>query len=203
MQRGGWARAVRAVERTSGQTGPARCRSHTRYGHGFTLIELVVVLTVLAVAAGLIVPRIGSSLSRQELHEAAERLALTARMVREVAIVRGSPMVIQIDLDRGGYMACRRGKDGRYVPLQASWIKPVRWPESVRAAEIRLADGTSATKGTHRVNFDADGSSSGGAIRLVSGERERMVVIRSGNGQALAGAPDEIALTQDEYDLGD
>ena len=39
----------------------------------FTLIEVLVVLVILAVAAGLIVPRMGRSLGQRELRESAIR----------------------------------------------------------------------------------------------------------------------------------
>lgn len=169
----------------------------------FTLIEMIVVLTIMACAAGLIVPRIGSSLSRQELWESGQRLALMARSTREVAIARQQLMVIQIDIDRGGFMVCRRDKGGQLEPVRTSWLRPQQLPEAVKIAEIRLPDGTTAMGGTHQVSFDPDGTSSGAFLRLVSGDRERLVMIRPGSGQANVGDASAMAAVQDQYDLGD
>lgn len=141
----------------------------------FTLVEVVVVLVVVAVAAGLIVPRMSGSLARREAREAVGEFAATARTVRELAVARGQMFSIQIDLDRGGYTVVTRqaegAKSGEPSAVQASWLKAGRWPSSVRQASVRTPDGTSLLRGTHRVDFNPDGTSSGAAVCL-AGEEE-------------------------------
>ncbi len=209
MKNGKWKVENRASRRVQGE--PERTKPFPfsvlhcslSQGRGLTLIELVVVLTVLACAAGLIVPRIGGSLSRQELQESGQRLAWTARTIRESAVARGQKLVLMIDLDEGAYAAARRATGGSLEPLRTSWIKPTRWPETVKVTEMKLPDGTTATSGQQQIGFEPDGTSSGGSIRLISGDREYVVLIRPGSGSAVAGDPREIAMTQDQYDLGD
>ncbi len=173
-----------------------------RHGRGFTLIELVVVLTVLACAAGLIIPSMSGSLSRNELQEAGQHLLLTARTAREFAIVRRQPLVLQIDLDRGSYSVAQRGSGGVYQPIQSSWLKSARWPERVHA-QVRGADGTTAEAGLQEIWFNADGSSSGASITLKTEDRELVLLIRAASGKPLLGEGRDMAVAQDQYDMGD
>jgi type II secretion system protein H len=169
---------------------------------GFTLIELIVALVVMACAAGLIVPNISRSMSRQDLHEAGQHLMLTARTARELAIARRQPLVLQVDLDRGGYSVSQRGRDGAYQPVQTTWLKAARWPESIRG-QVRGAAGVVAEAGVQPISFNADGSSSGASIKLMSEGREYVVVIRAASGKTLAGDPQDVDAVQDQYDLGE
>lgn len=187
---------------------PARVRCACPVSRGaFTLVEVLVVLVVLMVAAGMIVPRMGGSLARREMREAAARFAATARTVRELAVARGQTLSIQLDLDKGGYgivMRDTQGRPGEMKIVQASWLKGARWPESVRRMEVRTANGTTLVRGTHRVVFNPDGTSSGAAIRLTgSDERDECrVIIYPRTGRTVV-ADERTEPLEEQYDMGD
>jgi len=172
----------------------------------FTLIEILVVLVLLVVAAGLIVPRMGSSIGQQELREAAGRFACTARTARELAVSTQMTCAIEIDLDRGAYAVAiqsNRIPDGRMRVIQASWLKGGRWPETVRIKEYRTPNGRRTTRGTQRLEFFPDGTSSGALIRLASDSREYGVVVHSYNGRVVLSDAQASFFVPEQYDLGD
>ena len=71
---------------------------------GFTLVELMVVIVILGLAATAVVlaiPEQGGS-----LHSEAERFAARAKAARDTAIVESRPMSLQVG--QGGYVIARR-----------------------------------------------------------------------------------------------
>lgn len=198
--------------------------SHQRHGAcipdrdrkgAFTLLELIVTLTLIAILAGLIVPRMGRSIGRRELREAAGRFVQTARTVRELAVARQEVCAIRIDLDGGRYYPAKPKRDGEgaWQPLRTSWLKPQRWPEAVTVDSYRTPDGLKAAGGTQCLKFFPDGTSSGAAIRLVSREDAYDIVVHPHSGRVVyedAGRSDaggdatsSAGFALDRYDLGD
>jgi type II secretion system protein H len=180
-------------------------RARGRSG-ALTLVELLVVLALLGVMAGVIVPRMGGSLGRQELREAAGRLAHTARTVRELAVARQQLCALEIGLDAGGYrIVTQAGRSGagQWQMLQASWLKADRWPVGVTVAAYRTPDGATATSGTQYLKFFPDGTSSGAALRLVRGQDSCQVVVHPHSGRVVYGDARTAEFVQDQYDLGD
>lgn len=163
------------------------------------------VLTIITVAAGLIVPRMGSSTSREELHEAAGRFAHTARTVRELAVSIEKQCAIEIDLDHGAYAVAVQSSEpgGKMKTVQASWLKHGRWPASIRVADYRTPTGTRTRSGTETIDFFSDGTSSGAAIRLTDGSREYTVVVHAHSGRVVFGDARTTRIVPDQLDLGD
>ena len=172
----------------------------------FTLLELIVVLSLIVVLTGVIVPRMGRSIGSRELREAAGRFALTARTVRELAVARQRVCAIEIDLDRGGYgVATQSSEDrpGQWQTLQASWLKPQRWPATISVVSYRTPDGSTAASGRQYLKFFPDGTSSGAALRLAGREDEYDVVVHPHSGRVVYGDRKTATFATDTYDLGD
>jgi general secretion pathway protein H len=115
----------------------------TRAAAGFTLVEMLVVLTVLALALGLVMTHGPVRSQRLELDAAARRIAGALRLARSRAIAEERTVVFA--LDRGGYSLDRDA--------------PTMWSAGV------------APEGNRRVVFTPDGGSSGARIVLRDGER--------------------------------
>jgi general secretion pathway protein H len=122
---------------------------------GFTLVEVLTVLVVLAIAAGLVVTRFAARHDTEVLQTAAYELASRCRAARSAAIRKGSEQTIVID------MANRLVTAGPNVP-------PLRISKG-----IDIVSETSATerhsRGAVGIRFFANGASTGGTVRLESG----------------------------------
>lgn len=121
-------------------------------GRGFTLLELLVVIALVGVAAGLV----GVGLGRG-LHQAAERRALTQmvqalRAARVQAIVSGQPALTRFDLGE------RRVQGPHQRP--APW--PVDWQVRLQTAEALGA----------AFEFYPDGGASGGNVLISRDQRQ-------------------------------
>jgi general secretion pathway protein H len=124
---------------------------------GFTLVEILAVLVVLAIAAGLVGARFAARHDSEVLQAAAYELASRCRAARSAAIRNGSDQAIVIDV------ANRLVTAGADVP-------PLRISEG-----IGIVSRTSAmerhSRGAVGIRFFANGASTGGTVRLESGRR--------------------------------
>jgi general secretion pathway protein H len=74
-----------------------------RTASGFTLLELLVVLAILAAAAALALPRFGGTVSRASMRGTAVQLAALLRTARSEAMRRNTVQTVTIDLSRRAY----------------------------------------------------------------------------------------------------
>ncbi|MCB1823170.1 MAG: GspH/FimT family pseudopilin [Candidatus Competibacteraceae bacterium] len=124
--------------------------------HGFTLLEILVVLVIGVLLVALVPPLLSGMSGATELRGAARQLAAGLRNARNEAVERQQEAVLTLDLERRRFGVTG---DPREIAL----------PESVAlklyTAQSELLDGT-----TGGIRFFPDGSSTGGAI-TVSGPK--------------------------------
>ncbi len=169
----------------------------------FSLVELLVVIAMLAVAATAIIPRMGRSIGQRGLAEAAFRLEQTARTTRELAVSRRQMCAIEIDVDAGAYGVAMASNGGEFQAVQASWLKQEKLPEGMRIGQVRLPDGQILNGGTHRIRFQPDGTSSGAMVQLLARDGRYLVSISPHNGRAVSGVREEALNVMEPVDLGD
>jgi general secretion pathway protein H len=107
---------------------------------GFTLVELMVVLAVLALAATVVILTIPGSNAR--VADEADRLAVRIAALRDLAIVEGRPMALVVS--PSGY-AFERREAGGWSALPGRGYDRHDWPRGVRltapagGAPLRIA----------------------------------------------------------------
>ena len=119
---------------------------------GFTLVELLVVLSIAAGLAAMAIPLGRAALPGLSLRAAAEGVATEARLARSEAIRRGYEGWIEFDLEAGRYR--RAGGDWRTVPTEFGFGVSVA--EESRGGPVG------------RIRFLPDGGSTGGRALLTS-----------------------------------
>lgn len=131
---------------------------------GFTLVELLVVLALLALAYGMAAPSLGRAIGSGEMHVAARELAAALREARAAAVGGGRAVRFVVDGAAGAYGT---GQQRRAVPRGIEIAAEV--PDS-RRLSARVA----------AIDFFPDGASTGG----------RVVLAQRGGGASVAVAVD-------------
>lgn len=123
--------------------------------NGYTMLELLVVLSIAGGAAAIVSPQVSSGRERIAVHSSARELATALRGTRAEAISRHRSLAWTPEADGTGYRfgangAARRLADGVRLDLRAA------------PAEIR---------------FYPDGSSTGGRVTLAAGNLRSVVEV--------------------------
>lgn len=136
---------------------PARARSPRRSA-GVTLLELLVVLSIMALVAAFVVPLFGSGVPTAELKGAARQVAAGLRLARSEALATRQETRLLLDLEQ---RTMRVGHDARVHALPA-------------AIEMKLFTAASdlVNEKVGAIRFYPDGGSNGGRITLASGDRK-------------------------------
>lgn len=124
---------------------------------GFTLLELLVVLTIAVLLLTLVPPLFQGAGSTSELKAAARQLAAGLRSARNDAVMRQREASLMLDLERH-----RFGVTG--TPRQ------INLPQDI-GVELFTAQSELVNEAAAGIRFFPDGSSTGGRITLTTGER--------------------------------
>jgi len=107
---------------------------------GFTLVELLLVVIVIAILSAVSVPRLSGSYNHMELEEAARQVAALAEFGRERAILDETTYALSLDEDRREFRLSREEFDEygipRFRPVLSSECR-VRLPERVSVLDVR------------------------------------------------------------------
>jgi general secretion pathway protein H len=120
--------------------------THQPGDKGYTLIELLAVIAILAVIAGFAVPMVERTIENTMLQSDARALMVELRSVQTEAITEQIPITVTT-AEKGG--------------LQLSSGATFTLPSG---SSVRLADGTS------HIDFLPDGTSNGGQLLVARGE---------------------------------
>ncbi len=127
---------------------------------GFTLVELLVVMVVLAALIGLALPAFDRVMPGAALRSEAAEVAALLREARSRAIRDDASLAVTLDLgDRAVAMPGRRH----------------RLPE--RLGMTLLTGSTEITRGGGRILFYGDGTSTGGRLRLIAKDEHVDVLV--------------------------
>jgi general secretion pathway protein H len=123
---------------------------------GFTLIEMMVCLVILALVIGLLPPLLGRARDSAALAEAAQSVVTALRETRNEAITTGRAERFAIDLATGTFRAGR----GKTQSL----------PSGIRLSLVTTAD-EQLNDRSGAILFFPDGSSTGGRLSLLRDAR--------------------------------
>lgn len=130
----------------------------SRNARGFTLLEMLIVLTLMGLLVAIVIPMFGNGVSTTELKSDARAVAAGLRQARGQAIAQRGEAVLMLDL----------GAHSFSVPPDP------RVHKLAQQLELKLftAQSDLVNDNVGAIRFFADGGSNGGRITLASGERK-------------------------------
>ena len=135
--------------------------SHRR--GGFTLLELLVVISVLALALAIVPPMLTTVTATAELKSAARELASALRHARSRSIARSRDMALTLNVRSRRYQISGTGRD-HSLPTDLDF-------------KVYGAASESPNDDTGGIRFFPDGSSTGGRISVTRGRRTLVVEV--------------------------
>ncbi len=156
----------------------------------FTLIELMVVVAVVGVLAGLAVSSFHGSSSKATLDEAAHGLHVAVRYAHQYAVTRQRVCrVVLIEAGRDqepGYRleveTTDPDVDDAYTVLRSGVTRPTDLPARVRFAQV-LIEGSEGSEG-RVVTFQPTGEADSSVIQLTDGHRTWSLLIEPNTGRS-------------------
>ena len=135
--------------------GALRARRRVR---GVTLLELLIVLSIMAILAAIVVPIFGGGVSTGELKGATRELAAGLRVARSEALATRKETRVMLDLE------------GRTFQVE----RDARTHTLPRQVELKLftAQSDLVNEKIGAIRFFPDGGSNGGRVTLTAGERK-------------------------------
>jgi prepilin-type N-terminal cleavage/methylation domain-containing protein len=79
---------------------PARARTAPQRASGFTLLELLVTMTMIVMATAMVLPNLGALVPSAKLEGSGKQILRTIDWVRSEARIQARPMTIEFDLDK-------------------------------------------------------------------------------------------------------
>jgi general secretion pathway protein H len=135
-----------------------RATSGNSRARGVTLLELLVVLALMALVAGLVIPTFGDGVPESQLRAAARQVAAGLRVARSEAVSQKREAFVVLDLEGRRFKVDRDPRE--YALPRGVGIK-------LFTAQHDLVD-----EKTGAIRFFPDGGSNGGRVTLASGERK-------------------------------
>jgi len=126
---------------------------------GMTMIEILVVLSIMAIGAAIVVPMVGGTgASSGDLRSAARQIAAGLRHARSEAIAQRRETVLTLDLEKRSFRVAQEPRD-------------IALPSKV---ELKLftAQSDLVNEKQGAIRFFPDGGSNGGRVTVASGERK-------------------------------
>lgn len=148
---------MRPTSRTKPASSPSRLRSRA----GYSVLEMLVVLAIMALAATLVMPKATLMIDRMTAHAVFFDFQRRVLDLRREAYAEQTPMVLYDD-------AATAGRDplGRFLTLRAQWTYRLRQPARISEGGVCQTDEIEILKASRPVMRLAPGEGQCRFIRL-------------------------------------
>ena len=137
----------------------ARLPDGVRRASGFTLVEMVVVLLIIALGSALAIPMIEGGVESREVRRAARQIASTMHYCRGEAVALGEPQEMVIDALQNSIHT-------------TAWKRWAVLTDRAVIDDVRGGTGSAGADGVVQILFFPNGSTSGADV-VVAGRRDR------------------------------
>jgi type II secretory pathway pseudopilin PulG len=143
-----------------------------RTSHGFTILEIIIVLFLLVGLLGIVLPRISLD---ENLSSVGRRMVGTVRSLQSLSMSTQKTVRLYVDIDRGVYWPMILDGNQEKVPAVAAWTTPVSLPATIRFSDILVAQEKKAS-GRVDLFFHPTGRIDPATMHLVDGRNNILAI---------------------------
>jgi len=148
--------------------------------HGYTLVELSIVLLLISLIFFISLPKLGNFLFQTDLKDAARSLKAVVYLLRSKSIIAHTPTVLHIDLDRSLYWG--EFEESKEKQHSIGMAKPVLVPPKNLPVGIRFVDASNIntpkkSSGLLSSSFNSKGALEETVIHLADRRSNIMTII--------------------------
>lgn len=133
-------------------------RHHDFTRRGFTLVEILVVLAMVSLMAGISTIYFAQALPKTKHKAAAREMAATIKYAKHLAGMTNGRETVTFDLDAGSYGI--KGRAGVTIPDET---KVLIYPPDINSHPVQ--------KGQYSLHYDSSGTSGWDRIELIRGDK--------------------------------
>jgi len=162
----------------------------TRFRYGFTLVEMLVVVAIIAIVSSVGVGFYAGTFGRMQVERAARDFLLTARYGRIKAIEQQSQCKIELDVANGGFWLVvdqlnEETEQTEQTIVRDFYSKPVEFVGAVKFEDIQITPlGSQSSDEQTTIVFSPNGTSQSAVIQIGNGKNHYTVSICAATGRA-------------------
>jgi len=159
-----------------------------KHGRGFTIVEAVLVMTIIGIMASIALPRYAGFVAREQVQAAARRVVTDLALAQRQARTSSASRSVVFDVAAGTYTLTGISDPDR----RSSTYRVSLGDEPYRARIVSAAFGADAT-----IIFDGFGTpDSNGSVVIAVGKYRETVAVDNGTGRARVAGPITVDATQ-------
>jgi len=147
-----------------------------RLGHGFTLIELMVVMLLISIVLAIAIPKFGGGAFQDPVKKLSRWMIITVRTLRAAAIQQQKTQGLVIDLSNRRMWMVNDAMDEAAMQEAAS-NKALTLPDAIRYMDVQFPQQERILSGTAEVRFYPAGYSDQVLIHLETEEDEKLTYL--------------------------
>ncbi|MBN1361275.1 MAG: GspH/FimT family pseudopilin [Sedimentisphaerales bacterium] len=168
-------------------------RRRSQCPRGFTLVEVLLVVALIVVLGGLGGGMYAGTHRKLLVTKAARQFLLTAKYARIMAIERGRPYEVQLDMGNKGFLAATTQWNPNLgqmekVPVRDYYCKPVAFEGQVHFEDIKIgaasAEAAADEESQQRIVFLPNGSADTAVVQIGDGKTHYSIAIVASTGKA-------------------
>lgn len=149
---------------------------------GFTLIEMMVVIVIVAMAAALVIPRLPAP-EATKLRNSARNLASGIRFLNDQAVITKKVFRLQLNLSENSTRIVQLSAGGEELTPDDRFMSRRLVDEGIVIEDVTVPRLGSVTEGEVAIPFGPGGNSDGITIHLKGGEKHYTVIAYPAGGR--------------------